>query len=63
MLAGNARVAAAARLGFTEVPAIRIGHLTEAEVRAFVVADNKLTELATWNDAILRSALPCEAGS
>jgi 16S rRNA G966 N2-methylase RsmD len=57
VLAGNARVAAAARLGFTEVPAIRIRHLTEAEMRAFVVADNKLTELATWNDAILREEL------
>jgi DNA modification methylase len=57
VLAGNARVAAAARLGFTEVPAIRIRHLTEAEMRAFVVADNKLTELATWNEAILREEL------
>src|SRR4051794_34987587 len=36
VLAGNARVAAAARLGFTEVPAIRIRHLTEAEMRGFV---------------------------
>ena len=44
LLTGNARVLAAQRLGMTTVPAIRISHLSEAEKRAFVIADNKLAE-------------------
>jgi 16S rRNA G966 N2-methylase RsmD len=57
VLAGNARLAAAKRAGMTEVPVVRIGYLTEAEKRAFILADNKLAELATWNEDVLRSEL------
>ena len=57
VLAGNARLAAAERAGMTEVPVVRVGYLTEAEKRAFILADNKLAELATWNEDVLRSEL------
>jgi DNA modification methylase len=53
VIAGFARVKAAQQLGFTTVPAIRVSHLTEAEKRAFVIADNRLAEKATWDRAIL----------
>ena len=42
MLAGHGRVSAAAELGFAEVPCIRIAHLSEAQKRAYVLADNKI---------------------
>jgi hypothetical protein len=40
-------------LGRTEVPVIRIEHLTPEEARAFSIADNRLTELSTWDDQML----------
>jgi len=39
------------------VPAIRLDHLTEAEARAYVIADNRLAELAGWDEAILAEEL------
>jgi ParB-like chromosome segregation protein Spo0J len=53
ILAGHGRVLAAQRLGRTEVPVIRIEHLTPEEARAFSVADNRLTELSTWDERLL----------
>lgn len=46
-------VRAAKLLGMTEVPTIVIEHLTEAQVRALMIADNRLTELGQWNLEIL----------
>jgi hypothetical protein len=57
LLTGHARVLAAERLGMTEIPVIRIQHLTETEKRAFVIGDNRLSELASWDPDILRSEL------
>jgi DNA modification methylase len=57
LLSGNARVLAAERLGITEIPVVRIQHLTEGEKRAFIIADNKLAELADWDAEILRGEL------
>jgi ParB-like nuclease domain len=57
LLSGNARVLAAQRLGITEIPVVRIQHLTEVEKRAFIIADNKLAELADWDAEILRGEL------
>ena len=54
LIAGHGRVLAATELGLTEVPVIRLGHLDEAERRAYRIADNKLTELADWDEALLR---------
>lgn len=46
-------MAAAQSLGLTEVPIIRLSHLTAAERRAYVVADNRLAELAGWDRELL----------
>ena len=53
LLSGHARVAAAERLGWTSVPAIQVSDLSEAERRAFVLADNRLAEQGRWDDALL----------
>lgn len=57
VLAGHARVEAARRLGWEEVPAIRIDHLSEVQKKAFMVADNRLAELATWDRAQLKTVI------
>jgi DNA modification methylase len=53
ILAGHGRVAAAKLLGLESVPTVCLDHLNEAERRAYVIADNKLAELAGWDDALL----------
>src|SRR5271165_7148657 len=53
VLAGHGRVLAARRLGLKEVPTITLDHLGEAERRAFMIADNRLAELASWDDGRL----------
>ena len=57
LIAGHGRVLAAAQLGLTEAPVIVLGHLTEAQRRAYRLADNKLTELGTWDEAALSAEL------
>ncbi|MCX7308744.1 MAG: ParB N-terminal domain-containing protein, partial [Afipia sp.] len=57
LLTGTARVMAAERLGMKTVPAIRVSHLNEMEKRAFVIADNKLAEMAVWDADALRREL------
>jgi hypothetical protein len=57
LIAGHGRVLAATRLGLTEVPVIRLGHLDEAERRAYRIADNKLTEMGEWDEAVLRDEI------
>lgn len=49
IVAGHGRVAAAKRLGLEQVPTICLEDLTEDEVRAYVIADNRLAELAGWD--------------
>jgi DNA modification methylase len=53
IVAGHGRVAAARKLGYDEVPVIELAHLSEAERRAYVIADNRLAELAAWDREIL----------
>ena len=53
IIAGHGRVAAAQCAGMTEVPAIILSHLTEAQKRAYRIADNKLTELGKWSIELL----------
>src|SRR5262249_44951734 len=48
-LAGHGRHAAARKLGFAEVPIIRLNHLSAEEKRLFALADNKLPELGGWD--------------
>ena len=49
IVAGQGRVEAARLLGIETVPTIRLEDLTENEIRAYVIADNRLAELAGWN--------------
>lgn len=49
IIAGHGRVAAARDIGMTEIPAIILSHLTDAQKRAYRIADNKLTELGKWS--------------
>ena len=53
IVAGQGRVEAAMLLGFETVPTIRLEDLTENEIRAYVIADNKLAENAGWNHELL----------
>jgi ParB-like nuclease domain len=53
IIAGHGRVEAAKVLGLTAVPALRLSHLSGAEKRAYVLADNRLAELAGWDKEIL----------
>ncbi len=53
IIAGHARVDAAKSLGMTEVPTIRIDHLTPDQLKAYVIADNRLAELGGWDKSIL----------
>lgn len=53
IIAGHGRTEAARLEGLTHAPAIRIDHLTDAQKRAYVIADNKLAELAGWDRATL----------
>ena len=57
VLAGHGRLLAAKRLGLREAPTITLGHLNEARRRAFVIADNRLGELASWDQARLGAEL------
>jgi len=53
LIAGHGRVMAAQQLGLAAVPCIRLGHLSDAQRRAYVIADNKLAEQAGWDMATL----------
>jgi DNA modification methylase len=53
LVAGHGRVLAALELGLPAVPVIRLKGLSEAQKRAYVIADNRLTELGGWNEEIL----------
>ena len=57
LIAGHGRVLAATMLGLSEVPVIRLGHLDEAERRAYRIADNKLTEMGDWDEVVLRDEI------
>ena len=57
IIAGHGRVLAARKLGLAEVPCIRLAHLTPAQRRAYVIADNKLALNAGWDEDMLRLEL------
>ena len=57
IIAGHGRLLAAQQLGLAEVPAVRLGHLSEAQRRALVIADNKIAENAGWDEEMLRAEL------
>jgi len=53
IIAGHGRLLAARKLNLTEVPVIVLDHLSETQRRAYIIADNRLAELAGWNDELL----------
>jgi hypothetical protein len=57
VIAGHGRLAACRVLGWSEVPTLRLDHLTPAQARAFMIADNRLTEISTWDDRLLAEQL------
>lgn len=54
IVTGHTRYKAAKELGITEVPCIVADDLNEKQIRAFRIADNKVAEIARWNDEELR---------
>jgi DNA modification methylase len=57
IIAGYAVNEAAKLLGMTDVPTVRVDHLTSDQIRAFVIAANRLAELAGWDRALLAMEL------
>ncbi|MGD0775073.1 MAG: site-specific DNA-methyltransferase [Candidatus Solibacter sp.] len=57
IIAGHARLLAAKKLEMTEVPVIVLAHLTPAQRRALVIADNKLALNAGWDAEVLRAEM------
>ncbi len=57
IVAGHARVMAARKLGLTDVPVVVLDHLSEAQRRALVIADNRLALDAGWDEEMLRVEL------
>ena len=53
IVAGEGRLKAAKKLGLSPVPIVRLSNMSEAEIRAYVIADNKLAENAGWDRKIL----------
>ena len=54
IIAGHGRLSAARKLGIDKVPCLRLGHLTDAQKRAYVIADNRLALNAGWDEEMLK---------
>lgn len=61
VIAGHGRIEAAKLLGMATVPVLRLEHMTEAEKRAYIIADNRLAELAGWDNDLLALELAAVA--
>jgi len=57
IIAGHGRLMAAKKLGLVEVPCIRLGHLSEAQRKAYVIADNQLAINSEWDLDLLKIEL------
>jgi len=57
VIAGHGRLLACRELGWSEVPTLCLDHLTPAQTRAFMIADNRLSEIASWDDGLLAEQL------
>lgn len=57
IIAGHGRVLAAQKLGLAELPVIEASHLTEAQRRAYIIADNRLALDAGWDNEMLKVEL------
>jgi ParB-like chromosome segregation protein Spo0J len=57
IIAGHGRLLAGLKLGLKQVPVIILDHLSEAQKRAYIIADNQLALQAGWDDELLRAEL------
>lgn len=57
LIAGHGRYEALKLLGKTKMPVIRVEHLTEAQIKAYRIADNKIAENAEWDDGLIKIEL------
>lgn len=57
IIAGHGRVMAARKLGLADVPCLRLEHLTPSQVKAYVLADNRLAMNAGWDEELLKVEL------
>ena len=57
VVTGHTRLQAAKKLGLAEVPVLMADDLSDAQVKAFRIADNKVSELASWNEELLEAEL------
>ncbi|PHP64631.1 DNA methylase N-4 [Zhengella mangrovi] len=57
ILAGHGRVEAARELGLAQVPCLRLASMSEAEKRAYILADNKIAQNAGWDEDLLAGEL------
>src|SRR5918999_627402 len=57
IIAGHGRVLAARKLGLERVPVIELAHMSEAQKRAYILADNQIALQAGWDEALLRLEL------
>jgi ParB-like chromosome segregation protein Spo0J len=57
VICGHGRLLACRELGWTEVPTLCLDHLTPAQARAFMIADNRLTEISSWDARLLAEQL------
>lgn len=57
VVAGHGRLEAAKFLEMTDVPVIRLEHLSESQAKAYMLADNKLTDRSSWDDDLLAQCL------
>jgi len=57
VICGHGRLLACRELGWTAVPTLALDHLTPAQACAFMIADNRLSEIATWDDRLLAQQL------
>ena len=57
LVAGHGRLKAAQKLGLAEIPVVVLDHLSDSQRRAYILADNRLAELAGWDSELLASEL------
>ena len=57
VIAGHGRILAAKKLHMDEVPCLFVEGLTEAQRKAYILADNRLSELAEWDDELLQGEM------
>lgn len=57
IIAGHGRFMAAKKLGLKEVPVVVLTHMTDAQKRAYILADNKIAELAGWDKDLLKDEI------